>query len=169
MWASGILPVLGMCSLMCRYWVGRRSFRICSSWNSPYSPRPRVTLKRFSRFCVAFWMSLALSFIAPMSWSMPSSFQQVAIAPLTVASSTEIFPSLPDNRNKMTSMTRTRSITKAMRSSINATTRCLILSVNCILENINCYESVHSIWDADFAYSFYLNGSSCIRLSLMLL
>jgi len=54
MWASGILPVWGMRSLMCRYWVGRMSFRICSSWNSPYSARPLVTLKRFSRLCVAF-------------------------------------------------------------------------------------------------------------------
>lgn len=85
MWASGVFPIWVMRSLMWTYWLGRMSFRICSSWNSPYSPRPRVTLKRFSRLWDVFRMSLARSLIAPMSWSMPSSFQHVAIAPLTAS------------------------------------------------------------------------------------
>ena len=132
MWASGILPVLGMRSLICKYCDGRRSFRICSSWNSPYSPRPRVTLKRFSRFWVAFWMSSARCFIAPMSWSTPSSFQQVAIAPLTVSWSTEILPSLPENRYKMTSTARMRRIANPMRNSIIAIILRLIFDVNSV-------------------------------------
>ena len=118
MWASGILPIWSTRFLICTYLVGRTSFRIRSSWNSPYSPRPRVTLKRFCRLWDAWRMSLALSFIAPMSWSTPSSFQQVATAPLTVSWSNEIFPSLPDNRNRMISMARTRRRTKAVRISI---------------------------------------------------
>jgi len=69
-------------------------------------------------------MSVALSFIAPMSWSMPSSFQHVATAPLMVSWSTEIFPSLPDSCRRMISMARTRRSTKAIRiSTIVATWR----------------------------------------------
>ena len=122
MWASGILPILGSFSLMWTYLDGRRSFSMCSSWNSPYSALPRVILKRFSRFCVAFWMSSALCFMAPMSWSIPSSFQHVATAPLTVSWSIEIFPSLPDNRSKIAMMTNIRKSTTAVSSSITNST-----------------------------------------------
>ena len=81
-------------------------------------------------------MSLALSFIAPTSWSIPSSFQHVATAPLTASRSTETFPSLPDSRNKITSTARTRISTKATRSSTNAITRRLIFGVKKLLNII---------------------------------
>ena len=103
---------------------------MCSSWNSPYSALPLVILKRFSRFCVVFWMSSALCFIAPMSWSIPNSFQHVATAPLTVSWSTEIFSSLPDSRSKIATMTHIRNSTNAVRDSITKITYRSLLVLN---------------------------------------
>lgn len=72
-------------------------------------------------------MSVALAFMVPMSWSTPSSFQLVAIAPLTASGSSVVFPSFPDSRSNRTSMIAEKISTAITRSSIIRVT--IMLSV----------------------------------------
>jgi hypothetical protein len=156
MWASGILPVCAIFSQICTYCAGKRSLRICSSWNSPYSPRPLVTLNSVWRSWATFWMSAAFSFMAPMSWSTPSSFQLVAMAPLTASGSivVSVFSIFPDIRCNKISIIAEKTVTTATSSSIIRVTIGLNVYSNCGKNSINDYEFTRNILNVNDLLDF---------------
>jgi len=98
-------------------------------------------------------MSVAFSFMAPMSLSTPSSFQLVATAPLTASGSSAVFPSFPDSRSNRTSMIAEKISTAITRSSIIRVTIMLSVYSRLFKNGINDYEFGRNILDVNKVFS----------------